>query len=164
MPYDRNPSKVVHKREPGHVFLIFSQSLNPDVTVSLVFGYYPVRPATVIFGKNVKSEIRNNSARVYDADIATRVSAELFFALLDSSIALATRKYNLNKFNCYDYGLGIFNRAAGSQIIPIQYVRFPFIWGKGGSPTGLYSQLKLLHEKDSSWRTRIQFGQLKAPG
>jgi hypothetical protein len=111
----------------------------------------------------VKSQVRSNSGRIYDAEISIKVSRELFFALLDSSIMLAGRKYNLNKFNCYDYGLGIFNRAASTQVIPIQYVKFPFIWGRGGSPTGLYSQLKLLKGKDSFWAPHIQFGQLKAP-
>jgi hypothetical protein len=163
VPYDKNPSKVVYKKEPGHVFLIFSQSVSDDVSVSQVFGYYPVRPATVIFGKNVKSQVRDNSGRIYNAEISTKVSRELFFALLDSSIILAARKYNLNKFNCYDYGLGIFNRAASTQILPVQYVKFPFIWGRGGSPTGLYAQLKLLEENDSFWAPHIQFGLLKAP-
>ncbi len=163
VPYDKNPSKVVHKKEPGHVFLIFSQSVSHNANVSRVFGYYPVRPATVIFGKNVKSQIRDNSGRVYDAEIAIRVSADLFFALLDSSLTLAVRKYNLNKFNCYDYGIGIFNQAAGIQVVPIQYVKFPFIWGRGGSPSGLYAQLKLLQERDSVWRPHIRFGRLKAP-
>jgi len=163
VPYDKNPSKVVHKREPGHVFLIFSQCLNHNAAVSHAFGYYPVRPATVIFGKNVRSEVRNNGGREYDAEIAVRVKADLFFALLDSSITLASRKYNLNKFNCYDFGIGIFNSAAGIEVIPIQYVKFPFIWGRGGSPTGLYSQLKLLQEKDPYWASHIQFGQFNAP-
>jgi hypothetical protein len=162
VPYDKNPAKVLYKKEPGHVFLVFLQVAKRD-TVSHVFGYYPVRPASVIFGKNVRSQIRNNAGRIYDAHISIQLGKDKFFSLLDSSIVFARKKYNLNRFNCYDYAVTVFNLGADSTVVPLKYVKYPFIWGKGGSPTGLYSQLKALSETDPFWAQYLQFGQLRAP-
>jgi hypothetical protein len=163
VPNDKNPSKVLYKKEPGHVFLIFYQVSNSTDTISHVFGYYPWRPASVILGKNIKSQIRNNNGRIYDVHISRKLSEDLFFAVLDSSLLLARKKYNLNRFNCYDYGLKLFNMTAPDHAIPLQYVKFPFIWGRGGSPVGLYRDLKKMKESGDFWAPYIQFGCLIAP-
>jgi hypothetical protein len=162
VPNDKNPKQVLYKNEPGHVFLIFQQ-FNETDTISLAFGYYPKKPANVILFKNVKSELRNNRNRMYDCQFSRSVTEYNFFDVLDSAVVLAGKKYNLNHFNCYDYAVRVFNLSAGNYLIPVQYVKFPFIWGKGGSPTGLYRQLKALKDNDSTWSNHIEFGQLKAP-
>jgi hypothetical protein len=163
VPYNKNPAKVLYRKQPGHVFLIFEQVLNASDTIRHAFGFYPVRPASVVLFKNVRGEIRNNQGREYDTEMRLPVSTSVFFALLDSSVVLGMHKYNLNKYNCYDYSLHLFNMAAGTHPLQIQYVKFPFIWGKGGSPTGLYHQFTLLKESDSFCSAHIRFGAFKTP-
>jgi len=163
VPYNKNPAKVLFRKQPGHVFVILSQQPLQGETVSEVFGFYPIRPASVILFKNVKSQLRSNTDREYDAEVNMQVSSNTFFAILDSSLIFARKKYNLNRYNCYDYGLQLFNIAIPTNPIKSQYVKFPFIWGKGGSPTGLYHALRELKETDSIWAQRIRFGSLRAP-
>jgi len=163
VPYNKNPRKVLYRKQPGHVFLVLEQVLDGSDTISHAFGFYPVRPASVMLFKNVRGEIRNNQGREYDTEMRLPVSASVFFALLDSSVILGMHKYNLNRYNCYDYGVQLFNMVAESHPLQIQYVKFPFIWGRGGSPTGLYRQFKLLKESDSFWSAHVRFGSFKAP-
>jgi len=164
VPYNKNPAKVMYHKEPGHVFLIFSQRLNNGDTLSQVFGFYPIRPASTALFKNVKSEIRDNSGREYDVYVIAHIEKGLFYNILDSALLFARKKYNLNRYNCYDYGLRLFNLSIPRSPIPIVYVRFPFIYGRGGSPTGLYRTLQELKQTDSVWAQWVVFGQLKAPG
>src|SRR5690349_14149322 len=162
IPYNKNPGKVLYRKQPGHVFLIFSQKLENGDTLSQVFGFYPIRPASTVIFKNVKSEIRDNSGREYDVQVMSRPDKKAFYDILDSAIAFGRKKYNLNHYNCYDYGLRLFNLTIPAHPIPVEHVRFPFIWGKGGSPVGLYRTLLRLKQTDSLWAQRIEFGQLKA--
>jgi len=54
------------------------------------------------------------------------------------------KKYNLNKYNCYDYALELYNSIPGTEALPTLKVKFPFKFGRGGSPCGLYKVLKEL--------------------
>jgi hypothetical protein len=164
VPYDKNPARVAYRNRPGHVFLVFSQYSQHHDTVNQAFGYYPIQEASVVIFKTIRSKIQDNGGREYNAHIACAVQADKFFSLLDSALHLAKKKYNLNRFNCYDYGIHLFNMAVGAGTpLTLRYVKFPFIWGRGGSPTGLYAQLQVIKQTDSAWADRITFGQLKAP-
>jgi len=149
-------------QQAGHVFLVLQKITAAD-TVNKVFGFYPRKGLPTLVFKKIKSTIKDNSKRVYDADISKELSAAEFDLVLAKSILYAQRIYHINKFNCYDYALEIFNSIAGKEALPVSHVRFPFIYGKGGSPCSLYKDLKKLKESNSFWASYIRFGNLTAP-
>jgi hypothetical protein len=164
VPVNNKPRCVFKKGEPGHVFLILSK-LDPATgkTISRSFGFYPRVPVTCIF-KRVRSQILDNSNREYDASLEIKLTNEGFAMLLKQCNELAKKKYDLKKFNCYDYVLQIFNSLPVIEKLPVTKVKFPFILGRGGSPCGLYSDLKKLRSDGSAWAASIKFGLFKSPG
>lgn len=163
LPDNNNPKCVYKKGEPGHVFLILSKQ-NP-VTAEVItksFGFYPRVPVSCLF-KQVRSVIHDNSNREYDASIEKKLTKEEFAGMLEKCKELAKKKYNLNRYNCYDYVLEVFNSLPGIEKLPFTKVKFPFIFGKGGSPCGLYSDLKKLLVGGSSCAPFIKFGLYKSP-
>ena len=143
VPDNNHPEKVYVKKETGHVFLIL-RKINPVIsdTISQVFGFYPRRPASSVLFKNVRSEILDNGNREYDISILKELTVADFEEVLHKATGLADKKYNLNKFNCYDYAVEIYNSIPGIEKIPVSHINFPFIAGKGGSPCGLFKDLQ----------------------
>ena len=162
IPDNDRPDKVYVKKETGHVFLILQKSI-PGKAIAQVFGFYPVRPVSSILFKNVRCEILDNGKREYNASVTKKLSATEFAALLQKAKALTNRKYNINRFNCYDYAVEVFNSLPGIEKLPVTHVKFPFIFGRGGSPCGLYRDLEKLKAAGSVWAPAIQFGVFKAP-
>ncbi len=162
LPDNTNPGKLHVKSETGHVFIILSKWNEKD-TINSVFGFYPRRPASSLIFKNVRSEIFNNSNREYNVSLSKKINEEDFRLVIKTAVDLAKRKYNINKYNCYDYAIEIFNSIAGLNKIPVHHIRFPFIFGKGGSPCSLYADLKAMKYSSSIWAPLIQFGLFRAP-
>ncbi len=163
LPVNNDPACVFKKGEPGHVFIILSkQDALTGKSITRSFGFYPRVPATCII-KQGRSQIIDNSNREYDASIQKILSPEDFELILDKCKEFAKKKYNLKKYNCYDYVVDVFNSIPGIEKLPVTYVKFPFIFGKGGSPCGLYSDLKKLASNGSGWAPYISFGLFKSP-
>ena len=163
LPVDNNPKCVYKKGETGHVFLILSKK-NP-LTAEVItrsFGFYP-RVAVTFLVKKVRSKILDNSNREYDASLEKKLTAYEFAILLEKCKELSKKKYNLKKYNCYEYVLEIFNSLPDIEKLPVTKVKFPFIFGRGGSPCGLYSDLKKLLVSGSAWASFIKFGLFKSP-
>lgn len=165
VPDNSRPTKVYYRKEPGHVFLVLTMrdTVCTGPSKSLVFGFYPQRPVSSVLFKNVRCEMNDNSNRVYDVQIEKLLSSEEFDVVLENSIVFAQKKYNLNRYNCYDYALDVFNSLPFIEKLPVNKIRFPFIAGKGGSPVCLFRDLKKLKEEGSSWAPYIGFGAYKAP-
>lgn len=162
IPDNTNPSRVHLKSETGHVYLIFSKITGQD-SIHNVFGFYPRRPASSLIFKNVRSEILNNGGREYNASVTAELDAVLFSQAIRQAVLLAKKKYNINRYNCYDYALELFNGVTGKEPIPVRHIRFPFIFGRGGSPCGLYADLHSLWMNKSGWAPFIQIGIFSAP-
>ncbi|MBL7725480.1 MAG: hypothetical protein JNK27_15130 [Chitinophagaceae bacterium] len=162
LPDNNNPGKVHVKSETGHVFIILRKWTETD-TINSVFGFYPRRPASSLLFKNVRSEILSNNNREYNISLSKKIEEEDFRLVIKTAVELAKRKYNINKYNCYDYAIEIFNSIAGLNKIPIRHIRFPFIFGKGGSPCSLYADLKEMKNNGSVWAPFIQTGVFRAP-
>ena len=163
LPVNNNPRCVYKKGEPGHVFLILSKR-NP-LTAEVItrsFGFYP-RVAVTFLVKKVRSKILDNSNRQYDASVEKKLTADEFALILQKCKELSKKKYNLKKYNCYEYVLEVFNSLPGIEKLPVTKVKFPFIFGRGGSPCGLYRDLKKLSANDSAWMPFIKFGLFKSP-
>jgi hypothetical protein len=162
VPDNKRPLKVYHKKETGHVFLILEQKDTlTQKSVAQVFGFYPVRPVSSLLMRTVKCKILNNGGRVYDAALTQQLTKEQFETVLKKAIELSCKKYNLNKYNCYNYAIEVFNSIPGIEYLQPVKTKFPFVFGKGGSPCGLYKQLLAVNETDS--RIKISIGMLKAP-
>ena len=163
LPVNNNPKCVFKKGEPGHVFLILSKrNLLSSAIISKSFGFYPRLPVSCLF-KQVKSKISDNSNREYDASIEKKITMAEFALLLEKCIEFSKKKYNLKKYNCYEYVMEVFNSLPGIEKLPVTKVKFPFLFGRGGSPCGLYRDLKKLLITGSSWAPYIKFGVFKSP-
>jgi len=163
LPVNNNPACVFKKGEPGHVFLIlYKHNLLTGEVVTRSFGFYPRLPVSCLF-KKTRSKILDNSDPEYDASVEKELTPAEFELLLQKCMECSRKKYNLKKYNCYDYVLEVFNSIPGIEKLPVSYVKFPFIFGRGGSPCGLYRDLKNLVGTDSSWAPNIKFGEFKSP-
>ncbi|HPG11772.1 MAG TPA: hypothetical protein PLU37_09595 [Chitinophagaceae bacterium] len=162
IPDNNQPDRVHVRSETGHVFIVLTKIQQSDTT-HCVFGFYPRRPASSLIFKNVRSEILDNSEREYNISVFKQLDETSFMKTLNTAIELAKKKYNLNKYNCYDYAIDIFNEVAGTNKLPKNHINFSFIFGKGGSSCSLYADLKQLKENGSTWAPYIQIGLFKAP-
>ena len=105
----------------------------------------------------------DNGEREYNAVVKKELTAGEFGLILQKAKELTAKKYNINKYNCYDYALEVFNSLPGIEQIPVRHVKFPLIFGRGGSPCGLYRDLEKLKAAGSVWAPVIKFGVFKAP-
>jgi len=164
VPYNKKPYKVAHNQQTGHVFLVL-QKTNPfsKDTISQVFGFYPRKGLPTLFFKKIKSVIKDNSRREHDASITRQLTKAEFDTVLEKAITFSKNIYHINKYNCYEYAIFIFNAVAGRDTVPFTHVRFPFIFGWGGSPVGLYKDLERIKQNGSYLAESIQFGNFRAP-
>jgi hypothetical protein len=164
VPNNKKPHMVAYNQQTGHVFLILQviDSIKND-TSSQVFGFYPKKGLPTLFFKTIKSKMMDNSERNYDVSITKHLTRAEFDTVLEKSLSLSKRIYHINKYNCYDYALFVFNSVAGKDALPTVHVRFPFVFGKGGSPVGLYKDMERLKNNGSPWAPFIKFGEMKAP-
>lgn len=163
VPNNKKPLQVAHHQETGHVFLILQKIPRPGDTIHRVFGFYPKKGLPTLFFKKSRSRIKDNSDREYDVEISLELTARQFDTVLASAVSNASRKYHINRYNCYDYALRTFNAVAGELALPQLYVRFPFIFGRGGSPCSLYKDLSRLRDLGSPWVEHIRYGNFRAP-
>ncbi len=163
VPDNQNPGRVFKKGEPGHVFLILrkKESLTGNEKYCS-FGFYPIFPVSCIV-KKVRSEIHDNSNTEYDVCFERKLNSLEFTALLQNALRLSKKKYDLTKYNCYDYALQVYNDIPGMEPLPVSKVKLPFIFGKGGSPCGLYSDFQLLISEGSPLSAYISFGAFTSP-
>lgn len=164
IPDNNNPGKVHFQKEPGHVFLILTKkdSVSGE-SQSMVWGFYPRRPVGSLFFKRVKSELRDNGYREYNISITCRLTADGLDSLKSEAVHLSGRKYNLNRFNCYDYAVNLFNAVQKQLNIPVSYMRFPLLLGKGGTPCSLYKDIAELSPSALPAGFTIQTGIFHAP-
>ncbi|MBL7740238.1 MAG: hypothetical protein JNK14_13565 [Chitinophagaceae bacterium] len=163
VPNNKNPLKVAHHQETGHVFLILQRIGQAGDTLSRVFGFYPRAGLQTLLFKKTKSMIKDNSYREHDVVITKELTQPEFDTVVKRSIELAGKKYHMNKYNCYDYAILIFNAIAGDSPLPLTHIRFPFIFGKGGSPCSVYKDFRKLKESGSVWNKHITFEEMIAP-
>jgi hypothetical protein len=162
LPDNQDPDRLHVKDETGHVFLILSKIIPQKETIHQVFGFYPVRPASTILFKNVESELLDNGGREYDASVYRQLRADEFAQMLHYCLGIK-KKYNLNKYNCYDFALEVFNSVDHQQKIANRHVRFPMLLGYGGSPCGLYKDLLQMKNENTPLSGNIMIGTRRAP-
>jgi hypothetical protein len=164
IPDNNNPGKVLFQKEPGHVFLILTKKDSVSGgSQSMVWGFYPRRPLSSIFLKRVKSELRDNGNREYNISITCRLTADGLDSLRSAAVALSFKKYDLNRFNCYDYAVNLFNAVQKQLTVPVSYMRFPLVLGKGGTPCSLYKDIAEMAPSALPVGFTVQTGVFYAP-
>ena len=89
---------------PGHIFVSIEQGTN-----IAVFGYYPEEGVNPLTGDIEDSGIiADNAGHEYDVSISTSISADQLTDIIAYSID-APETYNLNTYNCSDFGIEIGN-------------------------------------------------------
>ncbi len=164
IPDNRNARKVFYNSEPGHVFIILKETdIVSGDQKSLVWGFYPKSPVSALLFRSAKSRLVDNSNREYDASVCKSLTKEQFILAMKNAYEFTQRKYHLNKYNCYDYAVGVFNSITGTPSIPVTHIKFPLIFGKGGSPCALYRDLKKLLPDNIPGNFIISLNPDKAP-
>ena len=163
VPYNPKPYKVAHNQQSGHVFLILEKIRVDADTIHSVFGFYPKKGLPTLFFKSISSRIKDNSGREYDVEVSMDVDSLQFNTIIGKCIALSKPRYHINKYNCYDYAILVFNSVLSEDTLRNVRVRFPFIFGIGGSPVSVYKEMERLKSVDSIWKDRIRFGEMHAP-
>lgn len=162
VPNNKKPMQVIYQYETGHIFLILQKILGKD-TIHKSFGFYPKKTMPLFFKRTCASQIKDNSKREHDVELYKMLTKKQFQTVVSLALQYSQRKYHLNKFNCYDYALYIFNAVAESDTLPVIHIRYPLFFGKGGSPCGFYKYIKQQKELNSVWAPNIKFGNLIAP-
>jgi len=164
IPDNSNARKVFHNSEPGHVFIILEErDIVSGDQKSLVWGFYPRRPVSAILFRSAKSKLVDNSNREYDASVCKSLTKEQFIVAMKNAYEFTQRKYHLNKYNCYDYAVEVFNSVPGTPAIPLTHIKFPFVFGRGGSPCALYRDLEKLQPANNPDQFIISLHPEKAP-
>jgi len=165
VPDNSRPGKVFFKGEPGHVFVVLERADTATLFCErYVWGFYPKKAISCILFRRVKSRLVDNSNKEYDVSVTRSVNESEYRFLLQKALELSRKKYHLNSYNCYHYALELFNSLNAQPALPVSHVRFPFLFGKGGSPCGLYRDLQNILVHHSSNTLNIQFTRKNAPG
>lgn len=161
VPDNDFPLKPLKGDETGHVFVILTKR-TAAASVSKSFGFYPRHILFTVFVHRSRSKIGDNDGRVYDIAITEEIDAQQFAKLLEYAIELSFRKYHIKKNNCYHYALALFNFVSEEKL-KTTHIRLPFLFGKGGSPCGLYDELMKMAKNNPSAVERITRGSFISP-
>lgn len=162
VPDDLHPERPAYHRETGHVFCIVEVFGKTD-TMTRVFGFYPRFGLPTLAFRKTKSCLKDNSGRVYDVEICLGLTAGQFDSVVQLALSRAGRRYHLNKYNCYDYAMELFNTVSVQDPLPVTYTRFPFPFGRGGSPCSVFRDCKRMLAAGGAHASRIRFGTMRAP-
>jgi hypothetical protein len=117
----------------GHTFVSIQQN-----GITRVFGYYPevaVRPDT----PTAPGVLFDDSGHEYDVRLDIWVDAAHLGAVIDAATS-APATYNLNTFNCTDFGIAI-SQAAG---VPLADTQGTWIGGGGSNPGDLGQDVRAM--------------------
>ena len=122
----------------GHTFISVSSTENSH-TNTLVFGFYPEENIVKPSSPASASAIQNNGGDKYTVSITYSLDCIHFNEILSQAIILSTTDYNLNDYNCTDYGVQILNNVLGATI-PNSQGGWP--GGSGNNPGDLGEDLR----------------------
>jgi hypothetical protein len=123
----------------GHTFIGITQN---DVTRNL--GFYPDSPNASLIS-NQTSQIHDNSTSAFDISITIDVSANQLKSIINY-ISNYPNTYDLNKFNCTDFGIQVM--SLGGLALPKTVGYAEFLGGlvkfKGDNPADLGEDMRVL--------------------
>ncbi|HEY4291391.1 MAG TPA: hypothetical protein VGN00_30025 [Puia sp.] len=153
----------------GHTFLVVTKS-GGGVSISQAFGFYP---ASTLSAWNpmsaVGSVIRDNSNAEINASITMTMNPDQFNTIRAAAIALSQKPYQLDKSNCSDYALGVFNAARTNPLTvdPYMLTQAGIFMGNGlssppvtvpitNSPQMIYEKLSAIKANGAAEASNIQ--------
>lgn len=114
----------------GHTFIAIQQG-----NIRRVFGFYPKGSVDPYSSPRGPSAFGNNENHIFDVALAIPINANQLKNVLNTSINATTSSYDLNTFNCTDFGIKIGNLVGLN--LPESNGTWP---GGGGSNPGALGQ------------------------
>lgn len=111
IPINGNPNEFFDwgNGSPGHAFIGLSKS-NGGQTAQQFFGFYPQSGFKSVFtGDPVRSKVVDNSSHEYNGSIQLKLTPAQLRDVINRSLELAQKKYDIDDYNCTDFALDIFN-------------------------------------------------------
>jgi len=153
----------------GHTFLVVAKS-GSGLSVSQSFGYYPqTAPSAWNPFSPIPSAIKDNKGQEINASIIMLINSEQFKAIGSAAINLSAQPYMLDKSNCTNYALNVFNaaRTIPLAVEPYILVQSGIAIGNGmssapitatinNSPQKLYEKLSTMKTNGDPEATNIQ--------
>lgn len=139
---NQNATLTVYARQPvpgsndtwslsggvGHTFISISQN-----GITRVFGFYPTSGVSIIH--NATGMFGDNSQTPYTTSITTTITGSNLNNLLQYTYANSNNTYDLNNYNCTDFGIGA--AAAAGLHLPDTYGVWGAGYGGGSNPGNL---------------------------
>lgn len=118
----------------GHTFISIKQG-----SIRRVLGFYPSTPVDLT-NTATPGVFENNSAHEFDTSISFNINSSQLTSLVDYIKLKATVNYDLNNFNCTDFGMG----ASSTVGLPLASAYgtwgFPGVGSGGGDNPGQLGQ------------------------
>ena len=141
-PYSGSP--VLGNLYAGHTFISFSTNYSGE-DKTITFGFYPV---VAVNNNNliVPSKIGDDSDHKYTSSVTLNLSCDDFNNALNNSKVESLNNYDLNNYNCTDYGINIANSIG----LGVNDTESSLEWkgrtlGKASNPGDLGEDIKLLN-------------------
>jgi|GEM_PF-767196 len=153
----------------GHTFLIVTKS-GGGINVTQCFGFYP-QTAPSIWNPflAIPSVMKDNGDKEINASLMMSIDSKQFDAIKTSAINLSTTPYTLDKSNCTDYALGVFNSVRSTPLTMQPYVlrqsgiamangmsSSPITVTINNSPQNLYATLSVMKANGNTEESNIQ--------
>jgi len=145
----------------GHSFLVVSKAGN-GLTITQAFGFYPqTAPSAWNPFSSIPSAIKDNGDKEINASISISINSEQFQAVESAAINFSAQPYLLDKSNCTDYALNVFNVG---RAIPITID--PYILRQSGivMSNGMSSDPITVTIKNSPQKLYEKLANMKANG
>jgi hypothetical protein len=134
----------------GHTFISITQGGNKKV-----IGFYPVSNWITPIRPSGTSVYGNDTNQEYNTSISTTVNPSQLTSIISYITTNASTKYNLNTYNCTDFGIGVGNLAGLN--LPDGHGTWP--GGAGSNPGALGQHIRGMTGNNSTTSTT----NLKAP-
>lgn len=150
VPVNSEPSYMFNPttKSPGHSFIQLRKTDGTN-SVQQNIGFYPNVDLKSLTRLSVDSKVVDNEGHEYNASLAMNVNATQFQAALDKMQSIAGNDYNIEKWNCTDFALSIFNAAAEMPLVIPKFI-IPGDLYPSNTPQGLYTTIKNLSTSNNT--------------
>lgn len=115
----------------GHTFLVVTKSGGGE-RVSQAFGYYPQEaPSMWNPFSPIPSVIKDNGNKEINGSLTMTINAEQFSIIKSAAFNLSSLPYTIDKSNCTDYAVNVFN-----TVRPAPLTMDPYVLRQGGITVG----------------------------
>jgi len=153
----------------GHAFLVVTKD-GSGSSITQAFGFYPeTAPSAWNPFLSIPSIIKDNGDKEINGSISMSLNSDQFNSIKSAAIDFCNRPYTLDKSNCTDYALSVFNAGRRSPITMNPYIvsqagivmangmsSVPITVTINNSPQKLYEKLAYMKTSGDSEGANIQ--------